>query len=940
MDKVSDGDVGEATGSDLTSPPIPPKQPRKDYAVMDDHRGKSKSDFPALLTFPKTISSPSALSGLQKSEELICVAKYGGFRDENPYERAQDGKLNVTPVTEVTPSHGKIAHAESPRDGFIASGRQPPALSKIIETSVPGDDAGDCSAPNQPGESLEEEETPGDCSIPSENEQAERNVQVHEEVTRRSDCAQKESHSNVGSADAASDEKRDERQTSDSILIEEDGNRLKLPCDHADYTNPYPNSEEETNGNSSQAGKCAKTCEKESVSVCDLETKSRANESDWRDGVLYSTAACAEGSILVCNVVSDRNTAAENARFEVDDFHEAKGASAAGEIIAGAPSSEKADHTAETAAPAEISREPAERDNDADSFGVIDLAIWSETGRRAEEGGQNSESAAGGGLSPSVNAHEMEAPDVRASPSPDGRDKDEDEDFCLARFFITDNNTTSSENSLRREIGASGGSPPETHPAPPAGDDGKQESDDTVGRRLKEQGASSRFPGGPDRPQWENDTTADIKDNRESLVSDERQSSASTEILAFSDDQAESETHQPENKFKVVEEERGSVLPFTVETLENCDEMRENEHAIQVAQGSPSERKERNEAINQELDCEPTADCKKNLSAFASCAENDAPVASQHDFSLQQDVSPSSSDLNGNGRFSPLTSVFALRGGFDTFEKIQLSLSDDDDDDDNVIGLDDLARVPVLTNSPRLQLPEEEAEEREETGFGSGASSCDKLPNFIPIADVIAAEPPCRSSDRQRQSDSPAVSDGSGAPSSDANVCSRFEMQTQFDTVLKELHLFFDISRNELADYCGDVDKPQERNTSERRRPRSPEVERRHRDASSDDADEDHSLEIRGCDRTVGRDGEQEVPLSSHLCRETPEDSEERLETQQKRKPWSPSFGSEPLFEQLCQKLLEPPRRLERLKTCTRPRRLGLSKRARIKPLHRLHPYK
>ncbi|KAM4521794.1 uncharacterized protein PAE49_001769 [Odontesthes bonariensis] len=335
--------------------------------------------------------------------------------------------------------------------------------------------------------------------------------------------------------------------------------------------------------------------------------------------------------------------------------------------------------------------------------------------------------------------------------------------------------------------------------------------------------------------------------------------------------------------------------------------------------------------------------------------------------------------------------------GFDTFEKIQLS---PDDDYDDAAGLGSL---PVLTSSPRLlkspqqqlrhhmpmaesdsqgKIPGEEGveggdEEDEEeverserhtdmpNGFVSSDSTCNEVPNFIPAADVRRPEqqPSCGSacdpSEHTRDelhsepvcSAVPYESDGS---SSDPNYSSEFEMKEQFNRVLKELNLFFDISRSDAAsdssppspERCCDVPETFTAKTSTcTEHLSSPELGHR----NTDEADEDHSMEMCGGDPVVSLTavrsaGEQEVPLDRYpsweASKDTAEKDREPRDMHQKGKTWSPSFMCLPLLEQLVQRPPEQPRRLEPLKTCTRPIRVGLSKRAKTKHLHRSHPYK
>ncbi|KAK7907371.1 hypothetical protein WMY93_015983 [Mugilogobius chulae] len=339
---------------------------------------------------------------------------------------------------------------------------------------------------------------------------------------------------------------------------------------------------------------------------------------------------------------------------------------------------------------------------------------------------------------------------------------------------------------------------------------------------------------------------------------------------------------------------------------------------------------------------------------------------------------------NCNGRFSPAPSAFPLTkrapiGGFDTFEKIQLS------PDDNDMDAPALGNSPLLTSPPRqlLENPQvylskshaanhesDKTEEIElsnanECGFLSNQNTCNKVPSPISAADVIARgwpeqKPLCESAFQiydcfqdDSNLDSSAVSFESDFSDCDGSDRREFEMKTQFDSVLKELKLFFDISASDMAS-SNDTSSPEplreitealEGETSKCKEPEESPEEQNASVTALDDPDEDTSLECEG--GAVGaktHEGEQEVPLSSCELHEAPTRNQlkdtEAGETEQRRRMWSPSFMSLPLVEQLTQKLLEPQRRLEPLRTCSRPIRVGLSKRAKTRQLHHPHSYK
>ncbi|XP_035280028.1 RAD51-associated protein 2-like [Anguilla anguilla] len=185
----------------------------------------------------------------------------------------------------------------------------------------------------------------------------------------------------------------------------------------------------------------------------------------------------------------------------------------------------------------------------------------------------------------------------------------------------------------------------------------------------------------------------------------------------------------------------------------------------------------------------------------------------------------------------------------------------------------------------------------------------------------------------------PASSQNNGAP--------LFEMKEKFDLVLEELSLFSSIGKE--AERPGGPEtpraggRPPEDETAERG------IGRLTSPAAKAGGRTEVEQDVRGHIRAVGRqpettssnvgfDCEQEVPLGlSHSSAEG-EDSmystvkqKERTVTEDGSKQWLPAFMVLPFLNEQ-----NRARRLEPLKTCVRPIRVGLSKRERPK---QLHPY-
>ncbi|KAM7395776.1 hypothetical protein PAMA_007181 [Pampus argenteus] len=380
-----------------------------------------------------------------------------------------------------------------------------------------------------------------------------------------------------------------------------------------------------------------------------------------------------------------------------------------------------------------------------------------------------------------------------------------------------------------------------------------------------------------------------------------------------------------------------------IETVSEADLLHRNEHKADMAEISPdkhvSDEGEGNELTPSSGDEEGnklsyfeyqlktetfTVGNKDDVLAFS-----DAVVPGPYDLSQRchSQITDSHTAPNYNDTFPPVPSAFTLYDrvpeGFDTFEKIQLSPDDDDDGDAGPLLTSlpgQLLKTPQqqlynsITASDNEKIPEKEMEEELERferhtenlaiGFLNSDTNCSKLTGFMSEADVIAVGRPQRQPNCIQEDLNPPP--GSDRPATDVNEGPKFDMKKQFDTVLKELKLYFDIS---ISDFAGDSRESSpvqggDRAAACKEHLSSPEL-RRHKDTSSDDADEDRSLEMCGDDPVVScitgsRDGEQEVPFGNHLCQEaSAEKHREPQETEQKRKPWSPSFMCPPFLEQL-----------------------------------------
>ncbi|KAA8583292.1 uncharacterized protein LOC116706167 [Etheostoma spectabile] len=1145
MDEITREDVSPQIEGELTLP-SPPKRPKTDCTMTNNHSGKIRFDFPELFTFRQTIGSPSSASTLQESAGQVGIAECGDIEDEKPHEQQEDTQLVVTAITRLTTSHTEDAHTGSSKVGMIAGERcfnplvrdeQPPVTETDKLSSYPADDAGGAIAESHTskdpsshpdckslGKSLEDE-APGGCSLHAGNDKDWRQVRNRlspiqkftlsssdEGVRCQSDCSYEDALRDTGfcktlsqSADVEeSNLKRDEHGFSENILFSkegEEGNRHISFSEYADCESIYPAPEDQPSENLAERVQYEEKilelqiCGNGNVAMCDGGTKGQIYENGMSKNSIPFAAEYAERSIVSNDVVLARNITIESVSIEAEYFCGER--EHAGNMIAKAWS-ETADHTTETPMPARISQEPAEGNNDASPFSVFDPAIWSETDRKAEEKPCNSESTAGVKLFPSVKVCVMETPlslcfDARLSqevsaPTHTGQCEDEKDDLWQSytepkACTITTNRTHKTDNKGTCVWKSSPSSTP-CRPAKPHAKDEKQESNDTLRHQLKEQDPSGSSPVGPDHLktqeveylQTEKQEREGMTRFKEELRTDEHVKSDNSSGLEekllqqhekhieelsemLTDDCFSNWTEEIistyGNNLTHINKELGNwknieclldhPYSVTVSTMEGTTEEKDRKEEARVGEETdvhgnseivvksddhPQQQSQQNGDMTEQCisecadgnmsksshkltlvsqheqenklrcfsDTKHRAETfmvehKEDILAFTSPPTSDAVVPGPHELPHSQNADNPTAP-NCNNTFSPVPSGYTFNsrvpGGFDTFEKIQLSLDDDDDDaslSNSLVLSSEAGQLYQFMpeSNKHLEVPEEEEEEEEEKemeifecqtdnmakGLTCSDTSCKDLTNFISAADVMALgspeqQPNCESSysssecfhdDFNPQPMSSPVLPKSNSLASDVNDSPKFEMEKQFDMVLKELNLFFDISISDLAsdsrapspEQSDDVTGVLEGDTSNcKEHLSSPELGP-HRDTSSNGADEDCSLELCGGDPVVScssgsGDGEQEVPLGSHPCQETSmytaEKHIEPQEMEQKRKMWSPSFECQPFLEQLSHRQPEQPRRLEPLKTCSRPIRVGLSKRAKTKHLHHLHAYK
>ncbi|KAF7231384.1 uncharacterized protein [Nothobranchius furzeri] len=1029
MDYVTQEDVSPQ--SDLTSLPLS-KRLRTDCSVTEDVSGNSTFNTSDARTSQECRLSPR---NLQKTDGLTFTAECGHY-DHNYCDKIQGSTL--TSVTDIT-SQSSNTHTESKIGCYVCAerdGKPSEAKTDTLSLCLRDDTDGSlpCTRMNTP--------SPPDCnhlrlySLPDLNEHgAQTDIsQLMEDTfcSNQPDYSSKDAVVDPGLCQTGSQPteavktSKDREEVDFSVPLSKAGCEILISFRDFENPNPLYSNPDETSGEIKKQESVPQTCEREFVSVWDVNTKGQANENSMNNTLICSAAESAERSVPTDARVMDTSVQIEN--FEINKCMEA-------------------DQLSEMPVASEISQEPAEGDNDA--FGVIDPVICSEIDKEVEGRLCISDSTEGTELSAlgqicsveitlplccSASTSQVLSADQNKEFNHQERTmQDENKFICLGytqACSVTNIDTQDNRANCQSSLSSSSKKPP------PAKVGGTEGSHDLVHQELKEQSWSRCCAASPNYIKMQEvefsekerdkvDMTAVINGRKEAahIFKEKENNKEGTSQQQNQQDEddglMEEETSKQNSKLNctdVTEElaslsnnphcpdingmdgttkgtEQRGVIKFGTEIKTcGCETSEIKGTAREESpDGSVSEWLE-----GAKLPFLHADHSEQRLSGFSPYQyrsdlsmpitfppECDAVVPCQPNLSHSENAQSTSTALTSSDRFPP--SAFTLSShvlrGFDTFEKIKLSPDDGDDDDAG------LGSMPVLTSSPKEKAPEQQLHHHMQTaeldvhnkmavekdggechvgnmanGFVSSDSACNDGPNFHPAADVNVLtwpeqQPDCGSacdSSELTHEESNSHSECSAVTpeyDSDPNNSLQFEMKEQFDRVLKELRLFFDISRNDFASDCRpcspeqyDAPKPLERNTSKGTEGFSQPGGLHRDDASPDKAVEDHSLEMCGVDPVASflnasSDGEQEVPLNRKVCqhKSTKEKHAVPQEVEQNKKMWSPSFSHLPVLEQLSQTQL---RRLEPLKTCTRPIRVGLSKRAKTKHLHRSHPYK
>lgn len=991
--------ISPQTDRESTSP-MSPKRLKTDCTMTSNQSGINSFELLKILTFPKTTgdhwSSPNTF---QKNTGVICTPEYD-CGDMQHVKQLQATTLNVTCVTEVTNSHTgppEVCFVKAERH-FVHLGKdeQLPVIESDKLSSYRVDDAGGILAEYHTSIYISADSSRHcDCkqvgkslhSCPSGNDADGRQAQnivsqiqavmlaaSDGEVSCHSDCTHEDvlcdhNFSNTRGQPADVEEanqKRDERGFGENILCNNEnkkGYNHMSPSDYEDSKSFCSFSKVSLYGNSEEEGKNGEQ-------TSGFQSGEKENNKRGVGNNSHCIAAkCAEGSSVSSDVVLDRIITAvgtnTSVSHETDDFCGAKGEDSAGTMIAKAQS-ETTGRTAGIPLAARISQEPAEGDNEAGPFSVIDPAMLSKTDREPEEKLCNSESAAGVELSPSQKASVVETSgplcsNVRPSQYSTKELSPSDQIGKLNNQRVTQQCKEGKEGTHEsymelppgivmisethcRKTGSEGGfqwksSPCRSASFLPAGGEVK-ESPGTMGHLLKAQEQPESLPVNPDHlktQEFENlqneiigvKAATEIKDTEDvrslkgemkmdgdgdsenaaklegRLLQQNKQHKDDTAEISAGycvSDWAESDTSTRGDKLTRLGNDTGNKIEClsdhphgaAIETAgrEEQQEVRRAEGGMKMDGGDSSKKYAKSEPQQKEHKANVTetslGDCVSNWTegATSKCGTQSSPLINnagnklsffqaeffpvEHKGFADFTFPPSDAIVPGphhlsrrglsntmslicNDRFSPVPSAFTLPdrvpGGFDTFKKIQLSPDVDDDGPGNSPPLSSLSGQLLKTSGRQLHrsMPGGESDQHEETpengegGAGEemvGSVGChaeDTGGRFLSETGAISQSGP----DSYNHVD--AVSTESDRPASDVHDCPKFEMKEQFDTVLKELTLYFEISMSEFAsdnrasspEQCRDITDPVGGDPSDcKEHLSSPELGR-HRDKSS-----------------------------------------------------------------------------------------------------------
>ncbi|XP_077598033.1 uncharacterized protein LOC144213440 [Stigmatopora nigra] len=599
------------------------------------------------------------------------------------------------------------------------------------------------------------------------------------------------------------------------------------------------------------------------------------------------------------------------------------------------------DHMSENHISAMITIETAKRDNNAVPCRVIEHAVVSQTVRDAERNCCNLKIAAVEALPPSVIVSELEIPlpptfDVRPlqpalhptvhSLHQSRPEEYEDENEVLSECSIPSfgkHNTPGDEGTFSLTFSQSNITHKTTKPLP--ADNRRQHNFGTFGHHLKEQCNPLSVSCDHFKAQQVENTLLGTNMNNE------------------------------QNDIKEIISDEMVLQEKNATTNQDKTELPLNEGFSEVTKLTPEVEAEYKPCCSIEYQLTDEILESKDVSAVSFPPLCDAVVPGTHVLIPRTSQEPHCAmGQNSKDIFSPVPSAFATYTHFDNFRKIQLPADYGDYDNQ---------RNQHIHTSLTMQQIQFLQKEHFMLKAEDGHKDKSKVMKEEQIHDN-GVQVECHIEDMANEALKTNINCNKAAPGEDTALelsnnatgnnmplpeeiqCFEFKMKKEFDLVLKELNVYFDICKNEIAcgnglptEQCGDVLNDE---VSKSKSHLSSEEQTLHRDPTLDPEREGSidmcPTEPEDCHITSHGD-EQQVPIISDMSTEASslfaEKDKEPQETEMKRTSWSPSF----MYQQSHVPTWEP-RRLEPLKTCRRPIRLGLSKRAKPKPLHPFHPYK
>lgn len=805
--------------------------------------------------FCKTDCFPSSASTLQMTADQASTDDCGNIEDEEPYGTA----VTVNLIANLSASHARDASMSSPEGAPLTDELPLDAefvkLCQHLQNNAGGELAKTNTSPDSCTntsnhsdcklwrESLEDSPPVG-CNLSIGNGLEERHVVSGDRELQVLNCSWKTWH-------PAENDQEEEITPS-----KEEGSAENSFVSYIYYSDKnFEDSNIEDSNNLADAVKI-KTKKGE---------KDNDNDKGLSGNIILCAAQCAEGSIVPYDVASVGKLATENGGIEDDVLCRVKGERAAGEMIAKAGRKDT-DHPAETLLPAGISQEHAGGDNDAGRLSVIDPAICGETD--SESGGTRcySQSRTDANLVPSLEVRQMETPltlgsDIMPSISKHRGEihecKDEKGSPCppYTAPLVRPNSADRKQNQTGKGFGACCSA--EQHLAEDKG---------TLVNMPKVQTQSGCFPVISNETLGDDTQVQLACDYKESQVNVMEKLSSNIPTCQHAEllnpkDQVQglgrydeygnklAYTHEKYNTVWVSDHMYCAVCPLIEEAIEDNSSSRlEAEvnsqksvpqevlqspntgsgEALDVSVNEMSKGTSESQSVSQ-----PEGGCQSIC--FSNCCLTEETVPADYLTSADA-VVPGELTPSLNTRVDPMAPngtdrSSLLSAELDSLERIQFSLNDDCSRGDSACTVlsTDSVEDDGMTNKQEVlpQKEEQKIKQREEMQHQntSPAHSPEKS-HSNPSEDQDLTQPGAparRLAGRPTVCSSPLscfslldVQDDLDTEASDLNQLPTTEMKKQFDMVLTELSLYFEISMNEFTnDKCKEITEASKGKTSD-----------------------------------------------------------------------------------------------------------------------------